>query len=631
MSPADDSAKRKSSIRRVWTEATADDRTRIVEYLSSRGLPEDVLDDVSGKVVRFHPSLDYWDYDADGTPVNLGAYPAMVAMVTNAGGKTVSLHRTYLSADGPGKAPFDDPRKLMTPVSDGATRGAAIRLFEAGSLLGLAEGIETALAVRVATAQRMWAAVSAGGLETVVLPDEVQTVHLWADNDPISRAGQKAAAIAAERFYREGRTVYVHVPPGKKKADWLDVYVKDGPEPLLEELVDREPWKPGDGIDGTQTDAVGVFLSEVEPEQVLWLWDRRLPLGKLTVLDGDPGLGKSTVAFDLAARLTRGRAMPDGTGGGKAAGVVVLSAEDGLTDTIVPRLIAAGADRSRVLALQACPDSDGKGEHPPALPDDIEYVRAAIVRAEARLVIIDPLMAYLSGDTNSHRDQDIRRVLFQVATMAEDTGAAVIAVRHLNKSGGGQAIYRGGGSIGIIGAARSGLLVACDPDDENRRVLAPIKNNLCKPPESLSFHLEADPAGAARVVWDGTSTHSASALLAMPSTDEERHAIDDAKDFLLTVLADGPVASSQVLAEARGAGMSEKTLRRAKDALGVVPKKTSMSGGWVWSLSEDGHEVPKMDTPRAWAPSGDVGHLRENGPGPEATETDPADPYEVLL
>jgi hypothetical protein len=477
----------------------------------------------------------------------------------------------------------------------------------------------------------VWATISAVGMEKVILPDDVQTVHLWADNDPTSRAGQEVAAKAAERFHSEGRIVFVHVPPGKKKSDWLDVYARDDTDPLLDALVAPEPWQPGGDINGSGSMAVGVFLSEVEPEQVTWLWDRRIPQGKLTVLDGDPGQGKSTVAFDLAARLTQGHGMPDGTGGGEAAGVVILSAEDGLADTIVPRLIAAGADRSRVLALQACPDSDGKGEHPPVLPDDIPYIRAAIERAKAKLVIIDPLMAYLSGDTNSHRDQDIRRLLFQVATMAEDTGAAVLVVRHLNKSGGGQAIYRGGGSIGIIGAARSGLLVASDPDDENKRVLAPIKSNLCRPPDSLSFHLEADPAGAARVVWDGTSTHSANALLAFPATGEERHAIDDAKDLLLTVLADGPVASSQVKAEAKSAAISDITLRRAKAALGVVSQKEGMTGPWVWWLPEGAHEKPKVLTPGDRAPSGPDEHLRENDPEPETPETDPANPYEVLL
>ena len=630
MTPTDHNKSKRDRLNKIWNETT-DDRTRLVEYLSFRGLPENVLDDVSGQVLRFHPSLDYWDTDDQGRPVKVGNYPAMVAKVVGIDGKAVTLHRTYLSADDPGKAPVPSPKKLETPVRDGATHGAAVRLFPAGSVLGLAEGIETALAVHAATGQHVWAGVSAGGLETVLLPDEVQTVHLWADNDPTSRAGQKAAVKAAERFHNEGRIVHVHVPPGRKKADWLDVCVKHGVDPLLEELGTREPWKPGEAIDGTKRDAVGVILSEVQPEQVTWLWDRHIPLGKLTVLDGDPGLGKSTVAFDLAARVTCGRSMPDGSGGGQAAGVVILSAEDGLADTIVPRLTAAGADRSRVLALASCPDADGPGEHPPVLPADIPYIRAAIDRVGARLVIIDPLMAYLSGDTNSHKDQDIRRVLFQVATMAEDTGAALLVVRHLNKSGGGQAIYRGGGSIGIIGAARSGLLVACDPDDENKRVLASTKSNLSRPPDSLTFHLETDPEETARVVWDGSSTHSANTLLAVPSTDEERHAIDDAKDLLLTVLRDGPVVCTQVSTEAKSAAISERTLRRAKEALGVVSRKDGMARGWVWSLPEGCQGLPKGAIPTGWTPSGDAGNLRETGTEPEPFELGSADPYEVLL
>jgi len=277
--------------------------------------------------------------------------------------------------------------------------------------------------------------------------------------------------------------------------------------------------------------------------------------------------------------------------------------------------MAAGADLGRVLALDACPDLQGEGEHPPVLPDDLPHIRAAIERVSAKLVVIDPLMAYLSGDTNSHRDQDIRRVLFQMAALAEETGVAVVVVRHLNKSSGGQAIYRGGGSIGIIGAARSGLLVASDPDDESGRVLASTKSNLGAPPESLSFHLEKTELGVARAVWGGTSAHNANALLAMSSTDEEQTAVGEAKDFLRTVLTDGPVSSKRVASEAREAGISDATLRRAKAALRVESSKQGMGGGWTWSLPEDAQETPKVLTLGDRASSENVEHLRKEEAG----------------
>ena len=297
-------------LKALWRE-TSSDRTRIAAYLKSRGLPAGVLDRVSQDALRFHPNLGYWGQNEAGALVHLGDFPAMVAKVTNATGEGVNLHRTYLASDGSGKAPIEPAKKLMSATADGATMGAAIRLLPTASVLGFAEGIETALAIQAATGQAVWSTVSAGGLAKVIAPKEVRTVHIWADNDATG-VGQKAAARAAARFHAEGRTVFVHVPP-EAGTDWLDVYRGDGPDALLDELAAGASWM------SAATD-VGIILSEVEPERVTWLWSGRIPLGKLTVMDGDPGQGKSTIALDLAARVTRGWTMPDGDGGCAPAG-----------------------------------------------------------------------------------------------------------------------------------------------------------------------------------------------------------------------------------------------------------------------------------------------------------------------
>ena len=206
----------------------------------------------------------------------------------------------------------------------------------------------------------------------------------------------------------------------------------------------------------------GILASDVEPEKVCWFWQRRMPLGKLTVLDGDPGAGKSTICLDVAARASTGRAMPDGTPGVEG-GAVILSAEDGAADTIVPRLGLAGADLTRILLLQNLETNEGP--RPVILPDDLDEVRVAIHRVGAVLVVVDPLMAMLTGAVDAHRDQDVRRALLPLANLAEETGVAIVVVRHLIKGMGSNPLYRGGGSIGIIGAARSGLLVMLDPED----------------------------------------------------------------------------------------------------------------------------------------------------------------------
>jgi putative DNA primase/helicase len=331
-------------------------------------------------------------------------------------------------------------------------------------------------------------------------------------------------------------------------------------------------------------EAITVSLNTVEPEAVDWLWAGRIPFGKLTVVDGDPGLGKSTLMLDLAARVTTGRAMPDGSPSRKGS-VVLLTAEDGLADTVRPRLDAAGADTALVEALTAVLGERGAPQSI-TLPDHLDALRQTVERSGASLVIVDPLMAYLGSYVNSRLDHDMRRSLTPFAAMAEETGAAVVIVRHLNKSSGGSALYRGGGSIGIIGAARAGLLVARDPDDEERRVLAMVKCNLAPLAASLTFRLEASPNGTGRVVWEGESPHQADALVAVPNEPEARGELEEAIDFLGAFLADGERTTKELVSEARGAGISERTLKRARQALGVKARRIGGIAGYgTWVLS----------------------------------------------
>src|SRR5215203_3298185 len=321
-----------------------------------------------------------------------------------------------------------------------------------------------------------------------------------------------------------------------------------------------------DGLERTtdkvRPEEIGKLLSGVEPEKVSWLWPSWLALGKLALVDGDPGLGKSAMTLDIAARVSAGKAFPDGAGC-EPGGVVLLSAEDGLADTIRPRLDAAGADTSKILALATVPDENGH-DRLLSIPEDLPLIEKGIRRVGAGLLIVDPLMAFLSGDTNSHRDQDVRRALAPLAGLAERTGAAVLVVRHLNKAAANNPLYRGGGSIGIIGAARMAYVVGKDPQDENRRVLASTKNNRATPPQSLMFGLEEAEGGSVRVNWLGPSEVSARDILATPQDQEHADARGEAVEFLEEVLVDGPVAASQVKEEAEDAGISERTLARAK-------------------------------------------------------------------
>jgi len=226
---------------------------------------------------------------------------------------------------------------------------------------------------------------------------------------------------------------------------------------------------------------------------------------------------------------------------------------------------------------------DAGGERLLSVPEDLPIIRRGIERVGARLVIVDPLMAFLSGDVNSHRDQDVRRALAPLAALAEGTGVAVVVVRHLSKSGGGNALYRGGGSIGIVGAARSAMLVAKHPEDENLRVLAGLKSNLGPLAPSLAFALAEAANGAVRVEWRGQTPHDAAALLAAPADPEERSALEEAAEFLRDALGGGPRWSKAVKEEARGDGISEITLKRAKGMVGVRSVKEA-DGSWTWRL-----------------------------------------------
>jgi hypothetical protein len=334
---------------------------------------------------------------------------------------------------------------------------------------------------------------------------------------------------------------------------------------------------------------VGILLSDVEPEQVDWLWRGRIPKGKLTVVDGDPGLGKSAATVDLAARVSAGRDLPDDTPC-ETAGAVICSAEDGLADTIRPRLDAAGGDPEMVLSLATVPDEEGL-ERPISIPQDVPIIEEGIRRVQAVLLVVDPLMAFFGGGVDTYRDQSVRRALAALASLAERTGAAIVVIRHLTKSGGNDPIRRGGGSIGIIGAARSAMLVAKDLEDEDLRILSMSKSNLAAPAPSLIFTLEEADSGAVRVEWLGESELTAAELLGAPSDDQQSSAVEEAEEFLRSLLADGPVAQREVQAAASEAGIAMRTAKKAKEELGVQSVAVREEGKrgvqrWSWSLPE---------------------------------------------
>lgn len=338
------------------------------------------------------------------------------------------------------------------------------------------------------------------------------------------------------------------------------------------------------------------LVASIEPTTVRWLSPNRVAAGKITIMDGDPGLGKSTIALDLVARLTRGRALPGAPGWmedgptGIPRGVLLMSAEDGESDTIRPRLDAAGADTRRVAVLKMV-DEEGN-EFLPQLGAHLWAIEQQVEAMDAALLVIDPLMAYMDGEVNTNRDQDVRRVLSPLASMAERTGCAILVLRHLNKAMGMSALYRGGGSIGIIGAARVGLLVHKDNSDETgrRRLLMCQKNNIGPEALTLLYQVVGDETtGASRIEWLGETSITTAEVMAEPIDHVERADLSDAEAWLIDLLQTGSMPAKEVFKLGRADGYNERTLKRARAKAGIKSDKTGFGkdGGWVWALPEE--------------------------------------------
>jgi hypothetical protein len=338
-------------------------------------------------------------------------------------------------------------------------------------------------------------------------------------------------------------------------------------------------------------------LDDIEARPIRWLWPGRIPGGKLSLLDGDPNQGKSLFTLDLCARITRGDAFPDGIPGGKPGHVLLVTCEDELDDTILPRLKQLGAVERRVHSYQGF-TSDGSFSRLPSFPRDAPILEQVIRNTGSKLVVIDPLMAFLDPTICGINDQSVRQALMPLALVAEATEAALLLVRHLNKSGGNRAIYRGSGSIGIIGSMRMAYLMARDPEDPDVRVLACTKSNIGPPPSSLAFRVEKGEGDAPRVVWLGPSELSADDLVATraPRLLPRQQACD----FLQERLQKGSREVKELEREAAAQGISKTTLLRAKKELKVFTRQERHGGKPVffWSLTPpEEQDVPGDDLP----------------------------------
>jgi putative DNA primase/helicase len=379
--------------------------------------------------------------------------------------------------------------------------------------------------------------------------------------------------------------------------------------------------------------APGVILvrtSDIVPERIQWLWQGFIPSGRLTGLVGYPGLGKSQVGLNLAAMVSTGRDFPGGASNEKAGHVIILSAEDDPADTIVPRLIAASADRNRIRVVKAV--NDGAGERPFNLSVDLDRLEREYDLRQVKLLVIDPASSYLGSAKGNHVNRnnggDVRTILAHLASFAAKHELAVLAVSHLNKSSGASAITRIMGSTEWVAVPRAVFLVT-EEAGTDRRLFLPLKNNLGPDRIGYAFRVEnrivANGIDTSAIVWDHDPvTVTADEALAAAAKKAPSAAID----FLQQALSDGPMDQTEIVRLGKEAGYSEKSLRTAREKLGVQPKKEGFgkTGKWVW-VPRGGATVLKLvvdNDPNKQTPADDKQRPGSTGGGDDNQAADHA-------
>ena len=346
--------------------------------------------------------------------------------------------------------------------------------------------------------------------------------------------------------------------------------------------------------------------SDLEPEKLIWIWPGRIPEGKLVLLGGPPGLGKSQLTAFMSAAVSNGSYWPCGEGHAPQGDVIFMSAEDGIQDTIIPRLMSAGANRECVHIVSAATKPDGTGRKTFSLKTDVDLLEEMAKKiGTVRLIIVDPISAYMGG-SDGNGNVETREVLEPLADMANRLRIAVVAVTHLNKGGAGgnqSALNRFAGSIAFVAAARAAFAVIEDPEDDERRFLLQAKNNLGKKCKGLAFRLEqrlvGDDVMSSNVMFEGDHIDESidEALTASETRrgGEKRTGKDEAAEFLKELLAAGPMPVLEIEREARDAGLlgpdspvsQNKAFRSARDILGISPQRKGGAGAkgqWVWQL-----------------------------------------------
>lgn len=312
-----------------------------------------------------------------------------------------------------------------------------------------------------------------------------------------------------------------------------------------------------------------IRMSEVQSQEIEWLWYPFIPYVKLTIIQGDPGDGKTTMVLNLAAKLSKGEALDENMKVTEPVNVIYQTAEDGLADTVKPRLELAGADCERIIVID---------ESDKSLSMVDERLEQAIVRTGARLLILDPIQAYLGGGMDMNRANEARDMTKKLGALAEKTKCAIILIGHMNKASGNKAAYRGMGSIDFFAVARSVLLVGRVEGESNTRAVVQIKNNLAAFGHPKAFALSEDG-----FKWLGDYEITVDEVLG--GITPKANKMEQAKQMLRELAeTQSAVLSNEIFDRANELGISKRTLENAKKELGVQTRK--INNAWYWELDK---------------------------------------------
>jgi len=323
-------------------------------------------------------------------------------------------------------------------------------------------------------------------------------------------------------------------------------------------------------MEDIRTELKMIKMSDIEAQEIEWLWYPYIAYGKLAIVQGDPGDGKTTLILNLAAKLTKGEGLDENMKVMGPMNVIYQTAEDGLADTVKPRLLQAGADCEKVLVID-------ESEKSLSMLD--ERIEEALIKTGARVLILDPIQAYLGSGTDMNRANEVRNMTKRLAALAEKYKCAIILIGHMNKAAGNKAAYRGMGSIDFYAVARSVLLVGRVEGEPNIRAMVQIKNNLAEFGHAKAFRLSEEGFR-----WLGDYEITADEVLGGYAPKINK--LEQAKDLLRELSKElEKVESNSIYDMAKEQNISKRTLENAKREMGIRAKREN--GSWYWPLDRE--------------------------------------------